>query len=277
MAIEGPGTRVAAGPRPLAPIFLRVLESARGRPIGYFVRTCLNHISQRQQLPPPNRAHVGNLPPHRTGPSPSTLGGYEFPPRQQTETVEQASYMDASVACTCMALQMVTGTSTTAAYLGQAAPRASHVQAVRGCGSMLSEQPSPCCRGGNEVACFFGGILGGGRRSRPRAGDRGTAAVFRGGPRSLQAKVCPRGERCALRRAARAAPTGERPLARAWRSPVGCGRLRSRVQRAELLKLIESHSAHRPGSHFGRPAPPMAAWRRRPRWPCTAGPCHSTG
>lgn len=52
---------------------------------------------------------------------PRELGGYEFSPRQQIETVEQLSYSDASVAWTCMAVQMVTGT--TAAYLGEAAAR----------------------------------------------------------------------------------------------------------------------------------------------------------
>ncbi|MEV0697249.1 acyl-CoA dehydrogenase family protein [Saccharopolyspora sp. NPDC050389] len=50
---------------------------------------------------------------------PRELGGYEFSPRQQLETVAQLSYLDASVAWTCMALQLVTGT--TAAYVGPAA------------------------------------------------------------------------------------------------------------------------------------------------------------
>ncbi|MEV6231478.1 acyl-CoA dehydrogenase family protein [Saccharopolyspora shandongensis] len=47
---------------------------------------------------------------------PRELGGYEFSPTQQLETIAQLSYLDASVAWTSMALQLVTGT--TAAYLG---------------------------------------------------------------------------------------------------------------------------------------------------------------
>lgn len=50
---------------------------------------------------------------------PQNLGGYEFSPRQLTETVERLSYHDASAGWTMMALQMVTGT--TAAYLDSAA------------------------------------------------------------------------------------------------------------------------------------------------------------
>ncbi|MEV0321375.1 acyl-CoA dehydrogenase family protein [Streptomyces sp. NPDC050658] len=46
---------------------------------------------------------------------PLSLGGYEFAPRQLIETVERASYHDASAGWTMFALQMVTGT--TAAYL----------------------------------------------------------------------------------------------------------------------------------------------------------------
>ncbi|MEU5951725.1 acyl-CoA dehydrogenase family protein [Streptomyces sp. NPDC047525] len=51
---------------------------------------------------------------------PLSLGGYEFAPRQLIETVERASYHDASAGWTMFALQLMTGT--TAAYLaGEAA------------------------------------------------------------------------------------------------------------------------------------------------------------
>ncbi|MGH4034054.1 acyl-CoA dehydrogenase family protein [Actinomycetota bacterium Odt1-20B] len=46
---------------------------------------------------------------------PLSLGGYEFAPRQLIETVERASYHDASAGWTMFALQLMTGT--TAAYL----------------------------------------------------------------------------------------------------------------------------------------------------------------
>jgi alkylation response protein AidB-like acyl-CoA dehydrogenase len=50
---------------------------------------------------------------------PRELGGYEFSPRQVTETIAKISYADASAGWAFMALQMVTGT--TAAYLGKQA------------------------------------------------------------------------------------------------------------------------------------------------------------
>ncbi|MFI8875687.1 acyl-CoA dehydrogenase family protein [Streptomyces sp. NPDC055243] len=46
---------------------------------------------------------------------PLSLGGYEFAPRQLIETVQRASYHDASAGWTMLALQLMTGT--TAAYL----------------------------------------------------------------------------------------------------------------------------------------------------------------
>ncbi|QIZ33675.1 hypothetical protein FDZ84_01690 [Saccharopolyspora sp. ASAGF58] len=191
---------------------------------------------------------------------PQELGGHEFSPRQQIETVQQLSYLDASAAPAARPSRSPGGTS-------------SHWVLSRSSSGVMPRRcavAGPCCPSnhrrvaGEEMGwpASSEGFWG----EAEEAGHGRVIAVPRlclgevhdhSGPRYARAASGARsGVRSAWHRPANA------PLARVGPSLVGCGRRHFPVQRAELLELIERRSARRPEARSGRPAPPMPAWRR---------------